>query len=69
MKAYGGTCPMCCGDLDDVAYRETGAVVCVFCGHGHDTYSHVLPDLQRDAAEVMDGVLRSGIRRSATGAT
>ena len=34
-----------------------------------DTYSHVLPDLQRDAAEVMDGVLRPGIRRSATGAT
>lgn len=25
-----------------------------------DTYSHVLPDLQRDAAEVMDGVLKSG---------
>ena len=34
-----------------------------------DTYSHVLPDLQRDAAQVMDGVLRPGIRRSATGAT
>jgi len=32
-------------------------------------YSHVLPDLQRDAAEVMDGVLRRGIRRSATGDT
>ena len=24
-----------------------------------DTYSHVLPDLQRDAAEVMDSVLGS----------
>jgi len=34
-----------------------------------DTCSHVLPDLQRDAAEVMDGVLRPAIRRSATGAT
>ena len=34
-----------------------------------DTYSHVLPDLQRDAAEVMDGVLASALRRSATGAT
>ena len=33
------------------------------------TYSHVLPDLQRDAAEVMDGVLRPGIRRSARGGT
>ena len=32
-----------------------------------DTYSHVLPDLQRDAAEVMDGVLRAGLRWSATG--
>lgn len=31
-----------------------------------DTYSHVLPDLQRDAAEVMDAVLRPGIRRLAT---
>ena len=34
-----------------------------------DTYSHVLSDLQRDAAEVMEGVLRPGIRRSATGGT
>ena len=32
-----------------------------------DTYSHVLPDLQREAAEVMDGVLRPALRRSATG--
>lgn len=34
-----------------------------------DTYSHVLPDLQRDAAEAMDAVLRTRTRRSATGAT
>lgn len=25
MKAYGGTCPMCCGDADGVA-------ACLFCG-------------------------------------
>ena len=31
MKVYGGTCPMCCGDLDDVAYLRTGAAVCLFC--------------------------------------
>jgi len=30
---------------------------------------HVLPDLQRDAAEVMDGVLRAALRRPATGDT
>jgi hypothetical protein len=35
MRAFGGTCPMCCGDLDDVAYIETGAAVCVYCGHKH----------------------------------
>ena len=33
MKVYGGTCPMCCGDLDDVAYLKTGAAVCLFCRH------------------------------------
>ena len=31
-----------------------------------DTYSHVLPDLQRDAAEALDSVLRPAHRRSAT---
>jgi len=31
-----------------------------------DTYSHVLPDLQRDAAEALDSVLRPASRRSAT---
>src|SRR3972149_10269490 len=34
-----------------------------------DTYSHVLPNLQRDAAEVMESVLRPRTRRPATGAT
>ncbi len=31
MKAFGGTCPMCCGDLDSWAYFETGAILCRFC--------------------------------------
>ena len=25
-----------------------------------DTYSHVLPDMQREAANVLDGILRTG---------
>ena len=32
MNQYGNTCPMCCGDLDDLAYLRTGAAVCLFCG-------------------------------------
>jgi hypothetical protein len=32
MNQYGNTCPMCCGDLDDIAYLRTGATVCLFCG-------------------------------------
>lgn len=28
MNVYGGTCPMCCGDLDD---DGTDAAVCLFC--------------------------------------
>jgi hypothetical protein len=32
MNRYGNTCPMCCGDLDDVAYLRTGTAVCLFCG-------------------------------------
>jgi len=32
MNVYGSTCPMCCGDLDDAAYRRTGAAVCLSCG-------------------------------------
>ena len=35
-KAYGGTCPTCCGDLDDVAVPGTGGVVCLFCDYGHE---------------------------------
>jgi len=31
-----------------------------------DTCSHVLPDLQRDAAEVMNGMLRTGSRLAAS---
>ena len=32
MNVYGNTCPMCCGDLDDVAYLRTGDAVCQSCG-------------------------------------
>lgn len=32
MNVYGNTCPMCCGDLDDVPYLRTGAAVCLSCG-------------------------------------
>jgi hypothetical protein len=32
MTLYGDTCPMCCGDLDDLAYLRTGVAVCLFCG-------------------------------------
>jgi hypothetical protein len=35
MRAFGGTCPMCCGDLDDVVLHSTGAAVCHYCGHVH----------------------------------
>lgn len=31
MNAYGGTCPICCGDLDDVAGVTAAAAVCQFC--------------------------------------
>ena len=31
-----------------------------------DTYSHVLPDLQRDAAEALDGILPPAVRRRAS---
>ncbi len=31
-----------------------------------DTYSHVLPDLQRDAAEALDGILPPVVRRRAS---
>lgn len=36
MKAYGGTCPMCCGDADGVA-------ACLFCGFLLDGDATVRP--------------------------
>lgn len=33
MNVFGNTCPMCCGDLEDVAYLRTGAAVCLSCGY------------------------------------
>lgn len=32
MNAYDNSCPMCCGDLDDVANLRTGEIVCLSCG-------------------------------------
>ncbi len=32
MNVFGNTCPMCCGDLDDVAYLRAGVAVCLSCG-------------------------------------
>jgi hypothetical protein len=31
MNVYGSTCPLCCGDVDDAAFLETGAAACLFC--------------------------------------
>jgi hypothetical protein len=31
MNVYGSTCPFCCGDVDDVAFLQTGAGGCEFC--------------------------------------
>jgi len=41
---------MCCGDLDDLAYLETGAIVCRFCDPGYERSSRrsldiVIPEL------------------------
>lgn len=33
MNVYGNACPMCCGDVDDVAYLRTGEAVCRSCGY------------------------------------
>ena len=32
MNVYGDTCPLCCGDLDNAAYRGTRIAVCLSCG-------------------------------------
>jgi hypothetical protein len=31
MNVYGSTCPLCCGDVDDVAFLETGVAACQSC--------------------------------------
>lgn len=46
MNAYGNSCPMCCGDLDDVAYLLTGAIVCLFCGWKTPASALVPPNSQ-----------------------
>jgi len=58
MRAFGGTCPMCCGDLDDAAYLETGAAVCLYCGHGREVSTN---RTVRSAGPL--------VRNSSTGAT
>ena len=32
MRVFGGTCPMCLGDLG-AGYLRAGAAACLFCGH------------------------------------
>ena len=31
MNVYGSTCPMCCGDVDAVAFVKAGVAACLFC--------------------------------------
>jgi len=55
-KAYGETCPMCCGDLDDVGCLETGAIVCAFCDYGHERSARCSLDViipERHARELL----------------
>lgn len=32
VKAYGGTCPLCCGDIKTRRNGGRAATVCAFCG-------------------------------------
>ena len=54
MKAFGGTCPMCCGDLDDAVHLETGAAVCLHCGHKHEVSAKQAFRRQGSAARAVD---------------
>lgn len=64
MRAFGGTCPMCCGDLDDVVYLETGAAVCTYCGHTHVESTYLPTRAQREGiAAPEESSVEVGARR------
>jgi len=50
MNVYGNTCPMCCGDLNDVAYLSTGTAVCLFCGCNAEALASTLFTARRPDA-------------------
>ena len=64
MNLYGNTCPMCCGDLDDLAYLRTGAAVCLFCGCDAGA-SASMPSAARGPDAIAFGVSAIAIRDSA----
>jgi len=40
MRAYGGTCPMCCGDVAATPHPAAGAAaLCLFCGFSPEQYA------------------------------
>lgn len=51
MKAYGSTCPLCCGDIEARPKYAPGAV-CTFCGAELDAHvgMELLPFLARPGA-------------------
>jgi hypothetical protein len=51
MTLYGDTCPMCCGDLDDLAYLRTGVAVCLFCGCNTEASASAPSTMSRSDAE------------------
>ena len=61
MNVYGNTCPMCCGDLDDVAYLRTGNAVCRSCGCNAKP-SASMPFTARRPDAMAFGVSAFGIR-------
>jgi hypothetical protein len=48
MKVFGGTCPMCCGDMDPLA--SAGAAVCLFCRYRATLEAATRAALQQPAA-------------------
>jgi hypothetical protein len=61
MNQYGNTCPMCCGDLDDLAYLRTGAAVCLFCGRNAEA-SASTPSAARRPDAIAFGVSAIAMR-------
>ena len=64
MNVYGNTCPMCCGDLDEVAYIRTGTAVCLFCRCNAEA-SASTPSTARRPDAIAFSVSAIGMRDSA----